>query len=63
VPLEWKILSRREVKTIDRTQLTVLDWCHEFSNHDKNTAAARKPHEEPPSFGGTTEPHARLATE
>jgi len=35
VPLEWKILSRREVKTIDRTQLTVLDWCHEFSNHDR----------------------------
>jgi putative transposase len=33
--LEWEVLSRHELKTVDQAQAVVLDWCYGFYNHDR----------------------------
>ena len=33
--LEWEVLSRHELRTLDSAQAVVLDWCYGFYNHDR----------------------------
>ncbi len=33
--LEWEVLSRHDLATIDQAQAVVLDWCYGFYNHDR----------------------------
>jgi putative transposase len=33
--LEWEVLSRHDLKTVDQAQAVVLDWCYGFYNHDR----------------------------
>jgi putative transposase len=33
--LEWEVLSRHELKTVDQARAVVLDWCYGFYNHDR----------------------------
>jgi transposase InsO family protein len=33
--LEWEVLSRHDLKTLDQAQAVVLDWCYGFYNHDR----------------------------
>jgi putative transposase len=33
--LEWEVLSRHDLATIDQAQAAVLDWCYGFYNHDR----------------------------
>ena len=33
--LEWEVLSRHDLATLDQAQAVVLDWCYGFYNHDR----------------------------
>jgi len=33
--LEWEVLSRHELATVDQARAVVLDWCYGFYNHDR----------------------------
>jgi putative transposase len=33
--LEWEVLSRHDLATVDQAQAVVLDWCYGFYNHDR----------------------------
>jgi putative transposase len=33
--LEWEVLSRHDLKTVDQAQALVLDWCYGFYNHNR----------------------------
>ena len=33
--LEWEVLSRHDLATVDQAQAVVLDWCYRFYNHDR----------------------------
>ncbi len=33
--LEWEVLSRHDLRTLDQAQAVVLDWCYGFYNHDR----------------------------
>jgi putative transposase len=38
--LEWEVLSRHEMVTIDQAQAVVLDWCYGFYNHNRRHSSA-----------------------
>ena len=33
--LDWEVLSRHDLQTLDQAQAVVLDWCYGFYNHDR----------------------------
>jgi putative transposase len=33
--LEWEVLSRHDLATVEQAQAVVLDWCYGFYNHDR----------------------------
>ena len=33
--LEWEVLSRHDLATVDQARAVVLDWCYGFYNHDR----------------------------
>ena len=33
--LEWEVLSRHDLRTLEQAQAVVLDWCYGFYNHDR----------------------------
>jgi putative transposase len=33
--LEWEVLSRHDLTTLDRARAVVPDWCYGFYNHDR----------------------------
>ena len=38
--LEWEVLSRHDLRTVDQARAVVLDWCYGFYNHDRRHSAA-----------------------
>jgi putative transposase len=38
--LEWEVLSRHDLTTIDQAQAVVLDWCYGSYNHDRRHSSA-----------------------
>ena len=38
--LEWEVLSRHDLATVDQARAVVLDWCYGFYNHDRRHSSA-----------------------
>ena len=38
--LEWEVLSRHDLGTVDQARAVVLDWCYGFYNHDRRHSSA-----------------------
>jgi putative transposase len=37
--LEWEVLSRHDLATVEQAQAVVFDWCYGFYNHDRRHSA------------------------
>jgi putative transposase len=57
--LEWEVLSRHDLATVDQARAVVLDWCYGFYNHDRRHSSAAMM--SPINYENTTAPTREAA--